>query len=155
MKDHRPQPGTPLTPRELQVLAGLARGKDNTVIGQDLGLKRLTIKTHIARISRKAQQGHTSGIIGHAYRTGLLRGLAPEPRPRVFLTARERQVLNGMARGQSNAEIGRELFLAEDTIKSYAKTLFRKLDAAGRNHAVALGYQHGYLKAPAETAGRP
>jgi DNA-binding NarL/FixJ family response regulator len=155
MKNRQPTPGTPLTARELQVLAGLARGKDNTVIGQDLGLKRLTIKTHIARISRKAQAGHTSGIIGHAYRTGLLRGLAPEPRPPVYLTGRERQVLDGMARGQSNAEIGRELFLAEETIKSHAQRLFRKLQAHGRTHAVALGYQHGYLKAPAETAGRP
>ena len=62
------------------------------------------------------------------------------------LTEREQQVLEGMSRGRSNAEIGRELFLSEDTIKTHARRLFRKLSAADRAQAVALGFRWGFLR---------
>ncbi len=65
--------------------------------------------------------------------------------PAVALTERERQVLDGMARGRSNAQIGAELFLSEDTIKTHARRLFRKLAAHDRAHAVAEGFRHGLL----------
>ena len=62
-----------------------------------------------------------------------------------ILTEREQQVLDGMSRGLSNAEIGRELFLSEDTVKTHARRLFRKLGAADRAQAVALGFRWGFL----------
>ena len=58
------------------------------------------------------------------------------------LTAREIQVLEGMSHGRSNAEIGRELFLSEDTVKTHARRLFKKLGASDRAHAVALGLRN-------------
>jgi len=61
------------------------------------------------------------------------------------LTEREQQVLDGMSRGQSNGDIGRELYLSEDTIKTHARRLFRKLAAADRAQAVALGFRWGIL----------
>ena len=61
------------------------------------------------------------------------------------LTEREMQVLEGMSRGRSNAEIGRELYLSEDTVKTHARRLFRKLGAADRAHAVALGFRLGLV----------
>lgn len=60
-----------------------------------------------------------------------------------MLTQREQQVLEGMCRGQSNGEIGRLLFLSEDTIKTHARRLFRKLGAADRAAAVATGFSFG------------
>lgn len=65
--------------------------------------------------------------------------------PQPTLTEREQQVLDGMSRGRSNAEIGRELFLSEDTVKTHARRLFRKLSAADRAQAVALGFRWGIL----------
>lgn len=62
------------------------------------------------------------------------------------LTEREVQVLTGMSRGRSNAEIGRELFLSEDTVKTHARRLFRKLGAADRAQAVAVGYRAGVVR---------
>ncbi len=62
------------------------------------------------------------------------------------LTEREMQVLTGMSRGRSNAEIGRELYLSEDTIKTHARRLFRKLGAADRAHAVAMGFRCGLVR---------
>jgi len=61
------------------------------------------------------------------------------------LTDRELQILRGMSRGRSNAEIGRELFLSEDTIKTNARRLFDKLGARDRAHAVAVGMRTGFL----------
>ncbi|GGJ99218.1 hypothetical protein GCM10010123_31440 [Pilimelia anulata] len=64
---------------------------------------------------------------------------------RVVLTEREMQVLRGMADGKSNAEIGRELFVSEDTVKTHARRLFRKLGARDRAHAVAAGFRAGLV----------
>ncbi|WFE62293.1 helix-turn-helix transcriptional regulator [Micromonospora sp. WMMD714] len=66
-------------------------------------------------------------------------------RSSVGLTERELQVLLGMAEGKSNAEIGRELFVSEDTVKTHARRLFRKLGARDRAHAVAAGFRAGLV----------
>jgi DNA-binding NarL/FixJ family response regulator len=62
------------------------------------------------------------------------------------LTEREMQVLNGMAHGRSNAEIGRELYLSEDTIKTHARRLFRKMGVNDRAQAVASGFRWGLVR---------
>ncbi|MDG4763752.1 response regulator transcription factor [Solwaraspora sp. WMMD406] len=64
---------------------------------------------------------------------------------RIGLTERELQVLRGMAEGRSNGEIGRELFVSEDTVKTHARRLFRKLGARDRAHAVATGFRTGLV----------
>jgi DNA-binding NarL/FixJ family response regulator len=61
------------------------------------------------------------------------------------LTERELQILVGMSRGHSNAQIGRHLFLSEDTVKTHARRMFDKLDARDRAHAVALGLRNGLI----------
>ena len=62
------------------------------------------------------------------------------------LTEREMQVLDGMANGKSNGQIGRELYLSEDTIKTHARRLFRKLGVNDRAQAVALGFRFGLVR---------
>ena len=69
-----------------------------------------------------------------------VRELAP-----VSLSMREMQVLTGMSQGKSNAQIGRELYLSEDTIKTHARRLFRKLGAKDRAEAVATGFRRGMM----------
>ena len=73
----------------------------------------------------------------------------PSPRDAVdgdaALTERELQVLRGMSQGQSNGEIGHELFLSEDTVKTHARRLFRKLGARDRAQAVAVGFRRGLV----------
>lgn len=68
-----------------------------------------------------------------------------EERRRPLLTERELEVLCGMADGKSNAEIGRELYVSEDTVKTHARRLFRKLGARDRAHAVAAGFRAGLV----------
>jgi two-component system, NarL family, nitrate/nitrite response regulator NarL len=64
----------------------------------------------------------------------------------VELTKRELEVLSGMSHGRSNAQIGADLFLSEDTVKTHARRLFRKLGAADRAQAVAIGLRQGLIR---------
>jgi DNA-binding NarL/FixJ family response regulator len=61
------------------------------------------------------------------------------------VTDRELQVLRGMSEGKSNGQIGRELYLAEDTVKTHARRMFRKLRVKDRAEAVAQGFRCGYV----------
>ena len=73
-----------------------------------------------------------------------VRSTVPET-PSVTLSMREMQVLTGMSQGKSNAQIGRELYLSEDTIKTHARRLFRKLAVKDRAEAVATGFRRGMM----------
>lgn len=61
------------------------------------------------------------------------------------LSRRELDVLLGMCEGLSNSEIAASLTLAEDTVKTHARRLFRKLGAGDRADAVARGFRQGIL----------
>lgn len=61
---------------------------------------------------------------------------------------RELEVLAAVARGLSNAEIGRELFIGEATVKTHLQRLFSKLDVDDRTHAVTVAIQRGLLPSP-------
>ena len=69
----------------------------------------------------------------------VLRELAQEP------TAREIEVLQLVADGLVNREIGQRLFLSEETVKSHVRHLLAKLQARSRAHAVAVGYRRGLI----------
>jgi DNA-binding NarL/FixJ family response regulator len=63
-------------------------------------------------------------------------------------TARELQVLGGVARGLTNAEIGRELFIGEATVKTHLVRVFAKLGVDDRTRAVMVAVERGLLSGP-------
>ena len=62
------------------------------------------------------------------------------------LSERERQVLQYMANGRSNKEIGQVLYISENTVKAHVKSILTKLDAMGRTEAVAIALQRGLIR---------
>lgn len=75
--------------------------------------------------------------------------IAKEVAAQVFderLTEREVQLLNLVAEGNQNKQIAWSLSLSENTIKGMLKTLFQKLGAKDRTHAVVLASRMGWIR---------
>jgi len=67
---------------------------------------------------------------------------------RVELTPRELEVLKAVARGLSNAEVGRELYIGEATVKTHLLRVFAKLEVTDRTAAVTAAYRLGLISVP-------
>ncbi|UXY22043.1 response regulator transcription factor [Streptomyces cynarae] len=92
---------------------------------------------------RAAAEGRT--VLSPAVASRLVsavRSPAPGSEP---LSARERQVLALVAKGTSNREIARELFISEATVKTHLSHLYAKLGVNDRAAAVAVAYDRGIL----------
>jgi DNA-binding NarL/FixJ family response regulator len=62
-----------------------------------------------------------------------------------LLTAREIEVLRGVAQGRSNKIIADELKITEHTVKNHLKNILSKLNADDRTHAVTIALRRGYI----------
>jgi DNA-binding NarL/FixJ family response regulator len=62
------------------------------------------------------------------------------------LTTREVQVLEQVVAGQGNREVGKRLFISEETVKVHMKHIMGKLGAKDRTHAVVLAERRGIIR---------
>jgi two-component system NarL family response regulator len=88
---------------------------------------------------RKVHKGETCLPAGLVQK--LAAGLSREE-----LTAREVEVLQLLARGKSDKEIGSSLNISETTVKSHLGSIFRKLDVLSRTEAIAMASRRGLIK---------
>ena len=65
------------------------------------------------------------------------------------LTARQWELLRLVAAGHSNAEIARQLFLSENTVRKHLENIYQRLSVSSRTAAVVLAFQSGYPTQPA------
>jgi DNA-binding NarL/FixJ family response regulator len=65
------------------------------------------------------------------------------PGAHIGLTQRESEVLERMMRGLSNRAIGQQLYIGEETVKSHASSIYRKLGVEDRAQAIALALREG------------
>lgn len=66
------------------------------------------------------------------------------PGRREGLTDREAEILALITQGKSNAEVAALTFLSPNTVKSYIRTVYRKINVASRTQAVLWGVSHGF-----------
>jgi DNA-binding NarL/FixJ family response regulator len=131
------------------VFSGLRAGASGFLLKDTLAADLLSAVRVVAGGEAVAAPTVTRRLIAHF----LGRTAAPpapgRPDRLAPLTAREREVLTLIARGRSNPEIARELYLSEGTVKTHVGRILAKLGLRDRVQAVILGYECG-LVAPAD-----
>lgn len=100
-----------------------------------------TLPEQVAQAIRSASRGET--VLAPAVAAKLMARLrSPSPEA---LTKRELDVLQAVARGLTNAEIGKSLFIGESTVKTHLLRIFTKLNVDDRTAAVTVALRQGIL----------
>ncbi|MFF5125841.1 response regulator [Streptomyces syringium] len=164
----RLQPDVALIDLRMPVLDGVAATTE--IVAARTGTRVLILTTYDtdAEIERAVEAGAIGYLLKDTTREQLVdairsaaRGetvLAPrvaqrlmarmrQPAP-VALTSRERDVLNAVADGLSNADIGKRLVIAEATVKTHLLRVFAKLEVSDRTHAVVTALERGLITRP-------
>jgi DNA-binding NarL/FixJ family response regulator len=165
--EHQEQGGTPPScvvycPKDEDDVAGRVEGLRHRfpeapvlVLGSDAGdlpLARAALRggargflhlgmqpSHIARAISLASEGE---IVFPRELTAALINEEPQPPDLLALTPRQREILGLVARGLTNAEIGRELFLTEGTVKQHLRAAYKVLGVGSRVQAARLLERH-------------
>jgi len=134
------------TGRQIQVLSGIARGYTTAEIAGHLHVARPTVQRHVCLLGERLGTNERAVMVAVGYESGWLADLSPEPREWTVLSDRCHDVLRRIADGRTNGEIAGELYVSVNTVKTHVRRIFGVLRARHRAHAVALAYQHGYLR---------
>lgn len=148
MTEHRT-----LTPSRLDVIAMVADGHTNLQIANLRGVSEDAIKTVVHRASRFLGARNRAHLVWLAYSRGYL---TAEPVDTLITPTRRRlEVIAQVANGFTNLEIGKGMFLTEDTVKTHVRNAARQMRARSRAHLVYLTYARGLLIATPDGAAPP
>jgi DNA-binding CsgD family transcriptional regulator len=111
---------------------------------------------------RHDQRGRSAALLDEADRLATAAGMRalrnriraigaapPRPTPPDQLSAREVQILQLVARGLSNRQIGLELFISEHTAANHIRSILRKTGCANRTEAASYAHRHALVSAQA------
>jgi DNA-binding NarL/FixJ family response regulator len=144
LADHQPARVLILTTFQLDdyVYEALKAGASGFVLKDDPPEQLIAAVRTVAAGDALLSPAVTKNVIAHFTR---LQRHAPPPTVKA-LTAREMDVFRLIARGLSNAEIGRELFISDTTVKTHITRLLQKLEVRDRAQAIVLAYQSGLFE---------
>jgi DNA-binding NarL/FixJ family response regulator len=125
-----------------EVLAGMLRAGAAGFVLKGVPAEELHRAVHAVAAGHSWLDPAVTGRVLAAYRSapGVPAAPAAAAPELAGLTAREREVLTGIGRGLTNAEIARELFVGEGTVKTHVNHLFAKLGLRDRAAAVVLAF---------------
>jgi DNA-binding NarL/FixJ family response regulator len=98
-----------------------------------------------AYVVKTLDPSELAGVVRAAASGAEFRAVVPDAKivSTSTLSDREATVLNALAGGLSNKEIGRSLHVSEQTVKFHLRNIYRKLEVASRTEAVRWAYRHG------------
>jgi len=137
-------------------IACLARARERNPKLSAIVLSRYTDPDHIeealaagasAYVTKTAQREDLAVAVRQAFEHTiyLRRGRAVSTAEKSVLTRREREILQLVAEGLSNANIARQLWVTEQTVKFHLSNIYRKLGVANRTEASRWAHRHGLL----------
>jgi DNA-binding NarL/FixJ family response regulator len=135
-----------LSRRETLIVDLVGRGLANGEIATRISVSRLTVKSHLRRISQAIGCGQRAGIVGSVYRAGVLE---PGTEPAAWtkdLRSRQREVVDLVSRGFTNAEIGRSLNLSREAVSSRLALAARLVECGERAGIVGAFFRAGVLR---------
>jgi DNA-binding NarL/FixJ family response regulator len=145
----------PASPATRVVMLTSSENEDDLLAAMNAGAQGYVLKGVAGRELRSILKSVHGGDVyvtpGLAY--AMIKGLT-KPRahdPLAELTTREREVLELVAAGLSNAEIGGRLGLAEKTVKHYMTAILGKLEVGSRVEAALLAYKAGIRPAESQS----
>jgi len=142
---------TAALPQTRVVMLTVSEDEDDLLAAMKAGASGYVLKgaaaSELIEVLRRVSGGEVYVAPGLAW--GILREMSrPRSAPLDELTAREREVLELVAAGLSNQEIGDRLGLAEKTIKHYMTSILGKLRVRSRVEAALLAYREGIAPPP-------
>jgi DNA-binding NarL/FixJ family response regulator len=147
---------TAAAPATRVVMLTVSEDEDDLLAAMKAGASGYVLKgaaaSELVNVLRTVNAGEVYVAPGLAW--GLLREMSrPKSAPLDELSAREREVLELVAAGLSNQEIGDRLSLAEKTIKHYMTSILSKLRVRSRVEAALLAYREGIAPEPEDRLG--
>jgi two-component system, NarL family, nitrate/nitrite response regulator NarL len=144
---------TAACPATRVVMLTVSEDEDDLLAAMKAGASGYVLKgasaSELAGVLHSVYAGDVYVAPGLAW--GLLREMSkPRTTPLDELTAREREVLELVAEGLSNQEIGDRLSLAEKTIKHYMTNILGKLQVRSRVEAALIAYREGIASGDAD-----
>src|ERR671929_219965 len=139
-----PPPGSaiPITSWKLTRCAS-SLSDDSTSRGLESGAKGYILKeaphATLLRAIEKVASGE--GYVDPALMPAFLTGRDKDD----MLTGREREILQLLADGMSNADVATKLFISQETVKSHVRHILAKLEADTRTHAVAIALREAII----------
>ncbi|MDO4904261.1 MAG: response regulator transcription factor [Lautropia sp.] len=115
--------------------------EDDRVPGE--GIETMTATHAASAVSASAAAPVGSALSGVSAGVAAASFLHTETAERVHLTAREREIMQCLARGESNKEIARNLGVAESTVKIHVQNILKKLNLSSRVQLAVYAVEHG------------